>query len=1001
MTGLLDVKSFINKWKRTGGSERANKDSFLNELCRALGVPSPDGTTGDSDQNEYVFEADTVSRNAAGKSVKRGRIDLYKKGCFVLEAKQGSTKKDKKIGIARRGSPGWASAMHEALGQALGYAQQLEERPPFLIVTDIGYCFDLFACFDGSGAYHPYPNGQNNRLYFKELQEHTDTLRAVWMDPHSLDPARRSEQVTREVAADLARLATDLEAKYSSEAVAAFLMRCIFTMFAQDVGLLGNKVFTKALEGVWLPKPSSFKKGVQALWDAMNKGKPFFILGKLLRFNGGLFANPKALKLNKRQLKTMLQAAQHEWSQVEPAIFGTLIEGALNPELRHKLGVHFTPRAYVERVLGPAVEEPLRGEWDLIRAQVLKLVPPDKAVGLDKVKKARAIVRQFHQRLCEMVVLDPACGSGNFLYLALNLFKRIESDVLAMLHDLGATKPVGEELMVTPKQFKGIEIRQESKEVAELVLWIGYLQWHHQMYGETRKPPEPILRDYKNIVCRDALLDAGDESAKWPEADFIVGNPPFVGNKVMRQTLGTQYVDQLRSAYPEVSEASDLVMYWWHKAAVAVRKGNARRFGLISTKAISQVFNAREVATHLKDAENPLSLIFAIPNHPWVNTSTGAAVRVAMTVGVAGRYKGVLAEVSDEGPPTKGGSEPYVSFRNSHGKIQASLHVGAAVRSAAPLISNLGMCFQGVKLVQPRNKAGFIVTEDELQTFGGCEGDIIKPYLSNRELMQGVKQKRFVIDFGGRTEQEARRAHPQGYQQVYDQVKPFRAGCKRDPHRILWWRFGWQRPQLRQAISSLRRYIVTSEVAKHRVFSFLEAETLPDASLYAVATDDAFILGVLSSQAHVRWALRAGGRMGKGDEPRYLKGPCFEPFPFPACSAVVRGQIAEVADELDQHRKKVLAKHPSLCLTALYNVLEKIETGADLTEKEAGVKQDGLVSVLHSLHRQLDSTVLAAYGWDDDIEDEALLEALVALNQERAAEEQQGDVQWLRPALQR
>jgi hypothetical protein len=1015
------IAAFIGYWERTGGSERANKDKYLIELCDVLDVDPPEGKTGDPDQDVYVFEADVPSE----VSKQHRSIDLYKKGHFVLEAKQGSVKKGKKLGIARRGTPRWASAMNAALDQAMGYAQKLDERPPFLIVLDIGYCLDLFACFDGSGAYRPYPNGQNNRLYLKDLRNHVKVLRAIWLDPHSLDLTHRSEQVTREVAADLAKLAAQLEVKHPSEKVTAFLMRCIFTMFAQDVGLLRSKVvrdkvFTTTLEETWLPDPVAFKEDVERLWDAMNKGRRYPLLGKLLRFNGGLFADPTALPLNKGQLKILLRASKHDWSKVEPAIFGTLIERALDSRKRRKLGAHFTPTAHVNRLLAPTIEEPLRAEWDAVRTEVHGLVPPDRTVRKDRIAKARRTVHAFHKRLCRVVVLDPACGSGNFLYLALSLFKRLESEVLATLDDLGGTT----KRRVLPKQFRGIEIRPESKEIAELVLWIGYLQWHYEMYGRTKPPPEPILRDYRNVECRDAILaygrrvggttrwdghttkvdhitgkDVPDETATlpahayldarpatWPRADFIVGNPPFVGTRKMRLALGDGYVDALQQAIPVVPENADFVMYWWDKGARLVRAGEVQRFGFITTNSISQTFNRAALHPHLDTDQDPLTLSFVIPDHPWVNSSDGAAIRVAMTVGSReAAPHGRLIKV-------KGGKGQHaVLGAPLIGRITEDLRIGASPATAVALQANAKVAYWGVKFYG----AGFIVTPEQaemLEAEDGCS--LARPFVGGQDLT-GKPRGLMVLDCNGLDEQTLQEHHPAAYQWLVERVKPERRHNPRAFKRERWWIFGENQPGMRKALQGCKRYIATTETAKHRVFHLFAQSMVPEGTVAVITSSDPYILGVLSSRIHTTWALASGARLGVGNDPRYNKTRCFDPFPFPVCSSAQRDRIAAIATKIDRLRRRQQQRHPDLTTTTVYNVLDALRSSTLLTDKQREVNRKGLVSTLLGLHQDLDKAVSKAYGWPANLGDDEVVDRVVLLNRERAEEEANGNVRWL------
>ena len=466
-----NLDDFIAKWSAAGPAEQANKDLFLAELCDVMDIARPNPTTGDLDRDTYVFERKVPIVHEDSEAT-LGSIDLYKQGCFILEAKQASGEGTSKLGKAKRGTPAWNILMKDAYGQALGYARSFDRPPPFIIVCDIGHCFDLYAAFDGGGNYQPFPNAQNHRLFFSKLAEHQDTLRKLFDKPLDLDPSKHSAKITREVAGHLANLAKKLEDDgHDATLVAQFLMRCLFTMFAEDVGLLPEGMFTKALKEQWLPHPEIFPSQIQHLWRTMNEGGELFVIGRILRFNGGLFASPQALKLDKKALDLLLEAAECNWSDVEPAIFGTLLERALDPKERHALGAHYTPRAYVERLVRPTIEEPLRADWDVVQAQARRFVVAAEQAKTpkahkDKLAEAVEVVRAFHSKLCHTHVLDPACGSGNFLYVTLDLFKRLEGEVLGLLESLGEKQTLMhmEKVRVTPAQFHGIEIKRWAKE---------------------------------------------------------------------------------------------------------------------------------------------------------------------------------------------------------------------------------------------------------------------------------------------------------------------------------------------------------------------------------------------------------------------------------------------------------------------------------------------------------------------------------------------------------
>jgi hypothetical protein len=1043
MSAIPSLESFLARWEASGASERANYQLFLAELCDQLGVDRPEPSQPDETLNLYVFEKAVTFAHGDG-STSHGRIDLYRRGCFVLEAKQGSLADapSSRVGHGRRKTAGWDEAMMKARGQAEAYARALpssEGWPPFLLVVDVGFSIEVYADFSGLGkTYTPFPDPATHRVFLPDLSDPDirDRLHAIWTDPSSLDPARRSARVTREVADTLATLARSLEASgHAPEAIFGFLMRAIFTMFAEDVKLLPEGSFTRLLDRME-GNPSVFAKMLGALWTTMAHGGFSPVLETdVLKFNGGLFETCEALPLTREQIHILADAARHDWRDVEPAIFGTLVERALNPRERHKLGAHYTPRAYVERLVLPTVIDPLREDWNAAKVEALTL----RQSGKDAA--AVAALRAFHRKLCAVRVLDPACGSGNFLYVTLEHMKRLEAEVLDALAALGDTQG-GLELegvTVSPLQFLGLEINPRAAAIADLVLWIGYLQWHLRTHGNAH-PKEPVIERFHSIEWRDALIEHGgtagvtdsdghlkmrwdghttklhpvtgesvpDETAlvpveryldvrraTWPTADFIVGNPPFIGTKRMRDVLGHGYVEAVREAYAgDVEDNADFVMYWWHLAALAVGTGHSRRFGFITTNSIRQTFNRRVLQSHL-EAKAPIEIIFAVPDHPWVDSADGASVRIAMTVcaSASENLPGLLLQVIRETPGI--GELSVLAFEESHGQIHADLTTGANVTEIQELSANDGMCTNGVAL----HGAGFILDPEKAIHFRLTGQDVIRRYLGGRDLLASPREL-YVIDFSFMDEQTACQKNPEAFQHVMMHVKPERDQNNRVALKERWWRFAWERPVIRKALASLPRYIATTETSKHRVFQFLDASILADHMILCFALDDAYHLGVLSSRVHVTWSLAAGGRLGVGNDPRYNKTKCFDPFPFPACTPDQQDKIRQIGERLDAHRKRQQELHADLTMTGMYNVLEALREGRALTPKEKVIHEKGLVAILRELHDDLDRSVFAAYGWDPALSDEQILERVVALNAARAGEEAQGVVRWLRPSFQ-
>lgn len=1164
------AQRFITRWSGITASELSTSQSFIRELCDLLGVEKPHPTP----DQRYMFERPVTFKHGDGSS-SPGRVDCYKRGHFCLESKKlkaGSHTKGFDVGLL------------SARSQAENYARALpasEGRPPFVLVVDVGTVIEVYAEFSQSGGtYTPFPDPRSHRIKLTDLArpEVFERLRQIWLAPEQLNPALISARVTREVSALLAQLAKSLEgsqsykqnqplaqvkqAQVAPENVASYLTRCLFSMFAEDVELLPKGAFIGLLQ-THRDDPATLQIMLRSLWADMDQGGFSIALAKkVLHFNGKLFKNSASdgysLRLTPEQIDLLIAAAKTNWREVEPAIFGTLLERALNPTERHALGAHYTPRAYVERLVLPTVVEPLRTEWANAQAAALVLAheaaeleahPPLAKGGTDaasfdrkqlkadqeamkahekvvraKWQEAREQVKAFHHRLCSLRVLDPACGSGNFLYVTLEHLKRLEGEVLNQLSALGdAQETMGDgTASVSLQQLRGIELNPRAAALAELVLWIGYLQWHIRTQGNAAVA-EPVVHDYRNIECRDAVLawsaqepaygadgqlltrwdgqtykthpvtgaQVPDEAAQvpqwrylnpvqaeWPQADFIVGNPPFIGKLKMREALGDGYVQALRCAWSDVPDSADFVMHWWARAAALVAAGQVERMGLITTNSLTMIFNRRVVQAAL---DEKLCLSFAIPDHPWVDSTDGAAVRIAMTVvaptapaqmakwgsdpdfakqnsgsdphfgapNLAGSNTGRLMTVTTEQPGPEG--EVVVTLAERTGLIHADLSVGANVQSALPLTANLKLASAGVI----PHGAGMQLTRKQAATLEPAAP--IKPYRNGKDLTD-ISRDMLVIDCYGLSAEQVRQRYPKLYQWLLDHVKPERDVNRDKDLRDKWWLHRRNNDDMRRALAGLPRYIATVMTAKHRVFQFLDASVLPDQVIVAIGLGDAFHLGVLSSQVHVTWAVALGGRLGVGNDPRYSKSTCFDTFPFPTeatgLNPELRHTISHLAEQIDQHRKRVLgllpsnadqpaastplgrelpgadfwafdsmrppavpapahpeqtpltdpAKQKDLTLTGLYNVLQALREGRALNPKEKQIHSAGLVGVLKELHDELDAAVLQAYGWADlahsaDAKD-ALLTRLVALNAQRAADEAQGTMYWLRPEFQ-
>lgn len=1082
------LEELVDAVTKSGGSEMSNYQLFVERLTFALGLPQAEFAKEETRHNDYVFERNVIFNHPDGRT-STGRIDCYKRGSFVLEAKQSAKRKpalDKamqdqlklegiettqKSGHAKRGTKNWDKIMIAARKQAEDYARALPLEhgyPPFLLIVDVGNVIEIFADFSGQGKnYAHFPDRQNYRLSMDDLlkPEVQERLSKIWNEPETLNPAKISAEVTQDIAERLAKIAKRLEKRYEAKDIAEFLMRCLFTMFAEDAGdgpadkkLIPNKGFEKLLEQM-VATPDNFASALESLWKVMDTGGYAPHLNTTLKkFNGGLFKKTKALNLDEDDIRELWLASKKEWKNVEPAIFGTLLERALDPKTRSSLGAHYTPRPYVERLVIPTIIEPLRDDWEIVLDRVEDL----KSQGEDEA--AIQAVRDFHHKLCTTRVLDPACGTGNFLYVSLELMKLLEGEILQALDDLGddEAKLLLDGETVSPKQFFGLEINERAVPIADLVLWIGFLKWQLRTVSAKDIPP-PILNAYGTIRHQDALIayddkilatdeqgglitiwdgesmklhpitgeEIPDESkrkelyhyikprkANWPEAEFIVGNPPFIGNKRMKKRLGVGYVEAVRDAFDDVPDSVDFVMYWWQRCAKLTAQKKVRRAGLVTTNSIGQTFNRQVLSKYIGAEKAGLSLVYAVPNHPWVDTTEAAAVRVAFTVFEAGKKNGLLEKVTSELAGENGDFE--IESQKTIGYISPGLRTGAAVTSSKALTSNEEIAFQGVILVG----TGFRLSPTLAGQFKREYGDKkIRPYKIGSDLLHGWAEK-YVIDVNQESISNVRDNSPQIFQHLSDYVKPDRDQNDDPKFRSEWWRWGRRRDDMFEACSGGEKFIVTCRTATNRIFSFEPSNLVPDAKIIAIASDSGATLGILSSRIHLLWS-EDWARLGVGDDSNYNHSECFGNFPFPKR---VPENIEQIGQKLDTFRKARFSAHSHLTLAKLYNVLERVrelENGADvhpLSDSEKDIYDAGQIAILKELHDDIDREVFAAYGWDDladrlvgkpgattpsphksedqEAAEEELLMRLVALNQERAADEKRGIVHWLRPDFQ-
>ncbi len=929
----MTPQEFSSKWADARLKERAGSQEHFLDVCRLVGSPTPADV--DKTGEFFTFERGVV-RGGAAQGGGKGFADVWLRGHFAWEYK------------------GPHKNLVDAYAQLQLYREDLE-NPPLSVVCDMDR-FEVHTNFDRAASVVYSFTNEDVGSAGPEGREAMRVLTTLFSDPDSLRPGRTRRAITEEVASKFALVADGLRSRGEEpRRVAHFLTRLVFCLFAEDVGLLPEGLFGRLIDRS-VRDPAGFQGRARELFRAMASGGEVGY-EPIRHFNGGLFADDEALALEAEELRILAEAARLDWSSVEPAIFGTLFERSLGPRKRAQLGAQYTGPEDVLRVVGPVLVDPLRREWSKVREEVEGLMatehPPAGAARTRSVNRvlgqAQKKIDAFASKLRRTRVLDPACGSGNFLYVSLNELLDLEKEVsvLASRAGLGSFFPE-----VGPDQLHGVEIDPYARELAEVSVWIGYLQWMKDNgFGS---PPDPILGAMNNVLGMDAIMSYDEEDTSiepdWPETDVIVGNPPFLGDKRMRAELGNGYVENLRALYRgRVAGGADLVCHWFEKARRHVEEGKAKRAGLIATNGIRFGAN-RRVLERVKASGD---IFVAWSDLPWVQED--AAVRVS----IVGFDDGSETEHTLDGEPVE--------------RINPDLTALVDVTGAHRLPENEGLCFLGVMKAGP-----FDIDEDRARAMlaapnpnGKPNSDVIKRRVGGRDVTQGP-QHSWIIDFGIEMSEREAAHYELPFEYVRANVKPLRDGNRRASMRQRWWRHGEARPGLRKAIRHLERCIITPEVAKHRLFARMDTRDLPDHTLHVIARDDDYFFGVLHSRPHELWSLSVGNFMGYGNDPRYNSSRTFKTYPFPwppgeepADDPRVTA-VADAAEGLDRLRRNRLAAGAEagdpISLTALYNRPP---------------------TWLADAHADLDQAVFACYGWEEDpdaLPEQEMLERLLALN---------------------
>ncbi|NLX11969.1 MAG: N-6 DNA methylase [Chloroflexi bacterium] len=953
-------QQFADEWERTELKERASAQSHFEAVCRMVGHPLPHEFDPKGERFTYEY---SLQKTGGGQ----GYADVWFRDHFAIEYK----------------GKGKYKSLDEAYQQLLRYRENLG-NPPLLIVCDIEH-WEIHTNFTGTEKkVHRFTNrdiGTSQRVQ--------RMLHQMFYEPYAFHPDRTAEQVTADAATVFKDIAENMRAwEAAPERIAHFLTKLVFCLFAEDVGLLpvgmsGRGLFSEILSQSHR-QPSNFVLYARQLFEAMAEGGNV-LLRDVRWFDGRLFEDVQVEELSAEALAALERACKLDWSAVEPAIFGTLFERSLDPSKRAQLGAHYTSRDDILLIVEPVLMQPLRREWDALKAEAepvraqydAALNGGTRATITRYENQLQALREKMLHRLRTVTVLDPACGSGNFLYVALQLLKDLEKEVIH--HPLfdGLPLPFPE---VHPRQLYGIEINPIAHDLASIVVWIGYIQWQQNNGYLSFK--EPILEPLDNIRQMDAILaydaDGNPVEPEWPEVDVIVSNPPFLGAKKMIRELGEEYVAHIRGVYEgRLPGFSDLVTFWFERARTQLEQGKVKRVGLLATNSLGMGTNL-PVLKKIKDTGD---IFMAWSDRPWV--LDGAAVRVAMV----GFDNGEESIRFLDGAPVE--------------KINPDLSATVDITQAHVLLENGNLSFIGVQ------KSGLFDMSEELarkmiatpNASGLRNSDVIKPYYNAIDVVRRPRHE-WIIDFGPDMAIEDAADFELPFEHVRTHVYPVRETVRRDAHRRRWWIHGDARPGMRAGIERLSRYIATPLVSKHRVFVWLEKKVLPSNLLVVITRDDDYFFGVLHSKIHEVWALRMGTSLE--DRPRYTPTTTFETFPFPwppgqepsehaayqAISAAAKSLHEERAAWLNPPgvSERALADRT---LTNLYNALAVFRGDPPANGKQhpkIPAAAGDFAPRLADLHAALDRAVCAAYGWPEDVlqDEEEILRRLLALNLARA-----------------
>lgn len=945
----LSPQDFVTRYRPAQLRERAASQSHFIDLCHLVGHPTP--TEDDPIGDRFTFEAG-VDKLGGGS----GWADVWKRGYFAWEYK------------------GKHGNLEKAYQQLQQYRDSLQ-NPPLLVVSDMERIV-VHTNFTNTVK-------QTIEITLDNLltPDGMRRLRAIFYEPDFFKSPQTTEAVTTQAAQEFAKLAEMLQ-RYGEDPqrTAHFLIRLLFCLFSEDIGLLPKNLFTDLIMST-RSKPAAFRAQLQQLFGQMATGG-WFGPTEIEYFDGGLFNDDTALDIGRDGMEILVRVARLDWSSIEPSIFGTLFERSLDPSKRSQLGAHYTSRDDILLIVEPVLMAPLRREWAKLREELTQEIENRqrqiqewqgradrtaqerqtqiRSINTRTENRVREAIFEFMHKLASVRVLDPACGSGNFLYVALRLLLDLWKEValfateagLPMLSPLDSDAP-------SPAQLFGIELNSYAYELAQVTIWIGWIQWAHENgYGA---PSAPILKPLDNIKNMDAIL-AFDEAGnpyepEWPEADVVIGNPPFLGDKKMRAELGYDYVDSLRTLFEDkIPGQSDLVCYWFEKARELIEQGALMRVGLLATQGIRGGANRTVLDRIVKTG----GIFWAYSDRNWI--LDGATVHVSLIA---------FDDGSEENKELNG------SIVDA---IHSDLSYNVDLTKAQSLTENSNLAFIGTQKggkfdIDP--DAAKSMLEDVSNPHGKPNSDVVRPWVNGRDLTQRPRNM-YIIDFGIDMSMFEAAMYEKPFEYLKIHIKAGREAVNSEQRTTdLWWIHQRSRPEMRSALAGLTRYIGTPRVAKHRMFVWLDISVLPDSQVVVFAREDDFFFGVLHSLAHEVWARATGTQLREAESGfRYSQTMTFETFPFPwPPGKEPTGEprveaIAQAAKELVKYRDQWL--NPS-------NASE-----SELKKRTLTNLYNAMPTWLKMAHEKLDKAVFDAYGWPHNLSDDEILSRLLALNLERA-----------------